>query len=79
MPVTHGGSGGRNATVSKIYADGVDEDVASELRVEIERLRQRVVDLEGMLEAECRGNVGRSQQILDWLDKTRLPVSPGSE
>lgn len=63
----------QRSPVSKLYADGVAEDEQKDFRLEIQRLRDRVEALEGMLESQCVGTIGSAQAILEWMRSTRLP------
>lgn len=68
----------QRAPVSKIYADGVAEDDADiDLRMENQRLRDRVEVLEGMFRSLSVGVGGSIQAMLDWMESTRLTPPEG--
>lgn len=55
-----------------IYAADVPDD-DSDLRLENQRLRDRVEVLEGMFRSLSVGVGGSIQAMLEWMESTRLP------
>lgn len=60
-----------------LYAETVDEDDQAELRVENQRLRDRVEILEGMFRSLSIGIGGSITAMLEWMESTRLPPPEG--
>lgn len=59
--------------VRKLYAGRVDEDDQADLRLENQRLRDRVEVLEGMFRSLSIGVGGSINAMLEWMESTRLP------
>lgn len=60
------------SAIRKLYAGHVDED-QKDLRLENQRLRDRVDVLEGMFRSLSVGVGGSINAMLEWMEKTRLP------
>lgn len=56
---------------SRAYAEDVPED--EDLRLENQRLRDRVEVLEGMFRSLSVGVGGSINAMLEWMESTRLP------
>ena len=61
-----------SSQLSRIYAEDVPEDDA-DLRLENQRLRDRVEVLEGMFRSLSVGVGGSINAMLEWMESTRLP------
>jgi hypothetical protein len=69
----------QQAGARRFYPVDVPDDETTRLRLENQRLRDRVAILEGMFESLSVGIGGSLDAMLEWMKSTRLPPPEGDQ